>query len=195
MFTGIVEEIGRVDRVVRRKGAVELTIRTRKVRAGLKLGSSVSVNGVCLTVSHLRKEQFTVSVVPETLTKTSLGILEKGSPVNMERALRIGDRLNGHWVSGHVDGVAQATRFDKLNADVRLTFRPPRQLMRYVALKGSITVEGVSLTVAGITAREVTVALVPFTLQQTTLGRVTIGDLMNLEVDVLARYAEKLQLK
>ncbi len=192
MFTGIVEELGRVTEVRRGSDDARITVAGPTVTTDAKLGDSIAVNGVCLTVTDLRNGSFTADVMLETLRRTSLHAVEAGSRVNLERPLTLADRLGGHLVQGHVDGTG--TVLDRTPAErwelVRISL--PAALTRYVVEKGSITVDGVSLTVVEVTPDAFTVSLIPATLAATTLGLRTVGEIVNLEVDVLAKYAEKL---
>ncbi|GGB94381.1 riboflavin synthase [Cellulomonas carbonis] len=192
MFTGIVEEVGTVVAVDRSQDA-RLTLRGPVVTDGVRDGDSIAVDGVCLTVTSSGGDGvFTADVMPETLRRTTLGGLEPGAPVNLERAVRADGRLDGHLVQGHVDGVGElvsrtpGARWDDL--EIRL----PRELARYVAEKGSVTVSGVSLTVTHVGDDTFGVSLIPTTLDATTLGRLRPGDPVNLEVDVVAKYVERL---
>lgn len=211
MFTGIVKEIGEVSSLRSERGRVRLVIHAPQMAKGLKKGDSVSVSGVCLTVvgfSHKAKKAkkvksldrsrvaghgssaFEVDVIPETLSLTSLKKVSNGDRVNLEPAMKVGHRLDGHIVQGHVDGTGRVIKIQNNRGETRLTIALAKPLMRYVAKKGSIAIEGVSLTVAERTASSVTVALIPYTLRHTTLGGLGQGDIVNIEVDVLARYAE-----
>ncbi|MCW2608568.1 MAG: ribE [Frankiales bacterium] len=194
MFTGIVEELGTVDALEQLQDAVRLTVRGPVVTSDAKHGDSISVNGVCLTVVTNEDGAFTADVMAETLRRSSLGGAEPGSPVNLERAVRVQDRLGGHVVLGHVDGTAVvlARTPDEHWTVVRFTL--PADLARYVVEKGSITVDGISLTVSAVGADWFEVSLIPTTLALTTLGTRDPGDLVNLEVDVLAKHLEKLML-
>ena len=192
MFTGIVEELGAVVAVDDLGDAARLTVRGPVVTADAAHGDSIAVNGVCLTVVAAADGTFSADVMRETLVRSSLGSLGVGSPVNLERAVTLGTRLGGHVVQGHVDGtgtIAERTPGEHWEL-VRVTL--PAELARYVVEKGSITVDGVSLTVAAVTGTDFTVSLIPTTLELTTLGRKTVGDPVNLEVDVMAKYVEKL---
>jgi riboflavin synthase len=199
VFTGIVEEIGEVLSVRESAEVVVLTVRGPTVTADARHGDSIAVNGVCLTVVDPAGSAmdgtpgtFTVELVPETLKRSSLSAAAPGARVNLERAVAVGARLGGHIVQGHVDGVATLlTRTPGERSD-ELLFALPADLSRYVALKGSIAVDGVSLTVAGVTDDTFTVALIPTTLEHTTLGFREPGDTVNLEVDVVAKYVERL---
>ncbi len=194
MFTGIVEELGEVVAVEPLLDASRLTVRGPLVTSDAGHGDSIAVNGVCLTVVESRDSTFTADVMSETLKRSSLGVLAPGSPVNLERAVRVSDRLGGHVVQGHVDGtgsIAQVTP-DEHWTVVRITL--PADLARYVVEKGSITVDGVSLTVSAVGPEWFEVSLIPTTLGRTTLGTKGAGDPVNLEVDVMAKYVEKLLL-
>ncbi|PRX46062.1 riboflavin synthase alpha chain [Prauserella shujinwangii] len=189
MFTGIVEELGEVVRVEQAPGAARLTVRGPLVTSDARHGDSIAVNGVCLTVVDVSGGEFTVDVVHETLRRSSLAKLDVGRGVNLERAVRADARLGGHVMQGHVDGTGT---FLSREPEGLTHFALPPELARYVVEKGSIAVDGVSLTVAAVSREEFAVALIPTTLEATTLGRVEPGDPVNLEVDVLAKYVEKL---
>jgi riboflavin synthase len=194
MFTGIVEELGEVLAVEPLQDASRLTVRGPRVTGDAGHGDSIAVNGVCLTVVSNDGGAFTADVMAETLKRSSLGALQPGSPVNLERAVRVSDRLGGHVVQGHVDGtglIEQVTP-DEHWTVVRVSL--PADLARYVVEKGSITVDGVSLTVSAVAADWFEVSLIPTTLALTTLGSKGAGDPVNLEVDVMAKYVEKLLL-
>lgn len=189
MFTGIVEELGEVTRVEPNAEATRLTVRGPVVTQDARHGDSIAVNGVCLTVVDTTDDEFTVDVVPETLQRTSLNGIEPGRLVNLERAMSADGRFGGHVVQGHVDGTGT---FLSRDHDGLAHFAYLPSLSRYLVEKGSIAVDGVSLTVARVTDQEFAVALIPTTLRATTLGRNQPGDSVNLEVDVLAKYVEKL---
>jgi riboflavin synthase len=193
MFTGIVEELGEVGAVeLLPDDAARLSIRARKVIADVGHGDSIAVNGVCLTVVEHGPDGFTADVMRETLDRSSLGGLAVRDRVNLERAVTLSTRMGGHLVQGHVDGVGRIrARNPHPHWDV-VEIEAPAQLLRYVVEKGSITVDGVSLTVAGVTDSSFTVSLIPATMELTTLGRRGPGDAVNLEVDVLAKYVERL---
>ncbi len=192
MFTGIVEELGEVTRVERFPDAARLAVRAPLVSTDARPGDSVAVNGVCLTVTELAGVEFRTDVMLETLRRSSLGALRAGSRVNLERPLTLATRLGGHLVQGHVDAVGQIRDRTTTPHWELLRVGLPETLSRYLVEKGSITVDGVSLTVVDVGSEEFTVSLIPATLQRTTLGRKGPGDPVNLEVDVLAKYAEKL---
>lgn len=194
MFTGIVEELGQVERLTAGEDAARLTVRARKVLQDCVPGASLAVNGVCLTVTDLDGASFTADVMPETLRRSSLGALRSGSKVNLERPVSVDGRLGGHIVQGHVDGTGRlVSREPGASWDV-VTVELPDVLAPYVVAKGSITVEGVSLTVMALDDRQgcFSVSLIPATLAMTTLGAAQPGDKVNLEVDVLAKYVERL---
>lgn len=192
MFTGIVEELGEVTAVEHGTDSARLSVRGPLVTEDATHGASIAVNGVCLTVVTVEAGEFTVDVMRETLDRSSLGALGPGDPVNLERAMRSDGRFGGHVVQGHVDGTA--TVLERVPGDrwevVRLTLPP--ELARYVVEKGSITVDGVSLTVASVDDATFTVSLIPTTLELTTLGSRRVGEVVNLEVDVIAKYVERL---
>lgn len=188
MFTGIVEELGEIVEVTPAK----LSIRGPLVTSDVALGDSIAVDGVCLTVASVDAEVFTVDVMGETHKRTVLGALRAGDQVNLERAATLQTRLGGHVVQGHVDGVGEILKREPAQEWETVYFRLPWGLSRYVVEKGSIAVDGVSLTVAGVNGAEFTVGLIPTTLQATTLGRKRAGDRVHLEVDVLAKHVEKL---
>ena len=192
MFTGIVREVGVVAAVEGGAEGVRLTITAPTTAPGIVLGGSVAISGVCLTAVEIGQRDLVFEAVPETLARTSLGKLVAGAPVNIEPALLAGEPLGGHYVQGHVDGVGTVRSVTPEGDGVRLGFTVPDDLLRYVAFKGSITIEGVSLTVAALDDTGLEVALIPHTLEATTLGGLTLGDPVNLEVDVLAKYVERL---
>jgi riboflavin synthase len=193
MFTGIVEELGEVVRLTDAGGdSAVIAVRGRVVTSDAHHGDSISVNGVCLTVIDNVDGVFTADVMGETLRRSSLGVLKPGNEVNLERAATVGSRLGGHLVQGHVDGVARVIAREPADQWEVLTFTLPPELARYVVEKGSITVDGVSLTVMAVTEDTFSVGLIPTTLKLTVLGVKQIGDPVNLEVDVIAKYVEKM---
>jgi riboflavin synthase len=194
MFTGIVEELGRVVALDLDAGtySARLTVHGPTVVADAVHGASISVNGVCLTVTDHDDQTFAVDVMAETLRRSNLGSLVVGSEVNLERAMRADGRFGGHIVQGHVDGTATIVRRDPGEKWEVVAFDLPPELARYVVEKGSITVDGVSLTVSGVSDTTFEVSLIPTTLALTTLGRKVVGDTVNLEVDVLAKYVERI---
>ncbi len=192
MFTGIVEAKGTVREVRDTDLGKVITVEAPAVAAGLSVGDSIAVNGICLTAVEFDDRCFVVEAVAETLTRTSLGHLESGSEVNLERPLAANGRFDGHIVQGHVDGTAAVMSIEPEGDGARLTIELPPSLARYVVEKGSITVEGVSLTVAHLDETTFQIALIPHTLDVTVLGQRRVGDVVNLEVDVIAKYVEKL---
>jgi len=197
MFTGLVQEIGTIRALEPRGGAggsdLRLTIGFRAIeRSRLGLGASICVDGVCLTVTALGADSFAADVSGETLRVTSLGSKSVGARVNLEPSLRVGDELGGHWVSGHVDGVARVLALEHDARSLRVLLVAPPALARYIARKGSVTLDGVSLTVNEVDGVNFSINLIPHTLEVTTLGSLATGSQLNLEIDVLARYVERL---
>jgi riboflavin synthase len=191
MFTGIIAAVGKISRAESARGGLRLEIEAGKLGlSDVKVGDSVAVNGACLTLVKRGKKSFGVDVSRETLRCTAG--LDQAGEVNLEKALRLSDRLDGHLVLGHVDGVGKVVRFQAAGKSRLLRVRAPAELARYIARKGSITVHGVSLTVNAVKGAEFEVNLIPHTLAATTLRRLEVGDRVNLEVDPLARYAERL---
>ena len=188
MFTGIVEEIGSVSAL--QPGS--LVVKARHVLEDLRLGDSIAVNGACLTVSHLERDGFSVGLMPETLRRTNLGRLRAGEPVNLERALKLGGRLGGHFVQGHVDGTGRLLSIWPEDQAAWLRFSAPPEVARYLVPKGFVAVDGVSLTVVECDEESFTVSLVAYTRHNVTLGQRQPGYVANLEADVLGKYVEKL---
>ena len=195
MFTGIIQAIGQIKRVEQRQGDVRLTVATAGLDlADAALGDSIAVNGVCLTAIELSPGQFVADVSNETLSTTTVGDTAVGTRVNLECALQAQTRLGGHLVSGHVDGVGKLIERKADARSVRFTFAMPAEIARYVAQKGSICIDGISLTVNTVDDESFSVNIVPHTLEMTTLGDRQEGDSVNLEVDVIARYLERLMI-
>jgi riboflavin synthase len=192
MFTGIVEEVGHVTRVERGTGVTRLSVEGRLVATDTGVGDSIAINGTCLTVVRREGSELTFEAVAETLTRTNLGELQPGSAVNLERALAATGRLAGHIVQGHVDGVGTIQAIVPEQDSWRMTVEVPPPLRRYLVEKGSVAMDGISLTVASLTEEGFTVAIIPHTWQATTLHARRPGDRVNLETDVLAKYVEKL---
>ena len=193
MFTGIVEELGTIASIVKHDGGSRIEIDCSRVLTDVSLGASIAVNGCCLTVVEYTDAMWAADCVTETLERTSIGALEAGSRVNLERPVRLEDRLGGHIVQGHVDGVGTLEKRDALaDGSTRMRFTVPAQLLRYIVEKGSITVDGISLTVASLTDEGFEIAVIPHTLSVTSLGSREIGGAVNIEVDVLAKYVERL---
>lgn len=193
MFTGLIEEMGQVAGARRKNGKTRITITARHIPSELKTGDSVAVSGVCLTALDITRKQFSADLAEETLQRTSLGGLKKGSWVNLELPTRAEDRLGGHVVQGHVDGVGKLASLQKIKGgnDWRLAIEISKALERYIVPQGSITVEGISLTVAKIAANTVEIAIIPHTYKATNLHTLRPGASLNIEVDILAKYAEK----
>jgi riboflavin synthase len=188
MFTGIIEEIGRVKSVQRGR----LTISANKVFEDLKLGDSIAVNGVCLTITALNKDTFAVDIMPETMRRSNLGMLSPGDEVNLERALVVGGRMGGHFVQGHVDDTGRVLSLIPEAEAVLMWIAAPAEITNYLVEKGFIAVDGISLTVINRNASSFTVSLVAYTLEHTTMGKKKPGDIVNLEIDILAKYVEQL---
>lgn len=198
MFTGIVEEVGEIISVNRGKDSVSLSIKADLVLEDVRLGDSISTNGVCLTVTKVSTDYFVADVMPETLRRSNLRFLKTGSKVNLERALQLSDRLGGHLVSGHVDGVAKVEwRKQEGNAELfhfNIVEKNEGEIGKYLVEKGSIAVDGISLTIVNCTGDNFTVSIIPHSKEQTTLAARQTGDYVNLEVDIIGKYVEKLLL-
>ena len=192
MFTGIIEEMGSVKSLRRETGAARLTISATTVLTGTALGESICVNGVCLTVVDLNKNEFSADVAVETLRVTNLGELMIGAKVNLERALQLSARIGGHLVSGHVDAVGRIRERRVEGNGWRIFFEAPDEVLRYVIKKGSIAIDGISLTVADTDKTGFSIAMIPHTAKLTTLGFKSAGDSVNLEVDIIGKYVERL---
>ena len=192
MFTGIVEELGEVKNIQRRSKAIILTIKAEKVLEDIQLGDSIATNGVCLTVTDFNERQFEVDVTPETMRKSSLGNLSIKDEVNLERALKLSDRLGGHLVSGHIDGTGKISAKRQEDNAVLITITPKPELLKYIIAEGSITVDGISLTVAQLDDNSFTVSIIPHTNQITTLSHKKVGDIVNLETDMIGKYVERM---
>ena len=188
MFTGIVEEVG----VVAKISDNAMTIRASKVLEGVKLGDSIAVNGACLTAVEFSQSEFSVDLSPETMRRTSLGQLSVGGPVNLERALLASDRMGGHIVQGHVDGTGRVMSIKPDGDSIIFRIRVPKRLDHYIVEKGFVAVDGISLTVVKRGASSFTLAVIPYTLENTNLSTVSVGDRVNLEADILAKYVESL---
>ena len=192
MFTGIIEEVGQVKSLRRGARSFTLEVEASLVMEDTRVGDSIATNGVCLTVTSLTGHGFTADVMPETVQRTALGELVPGSPVNLERALSLQTRLGGHIVSGHIDGTGRISDRRQDDTALWLTVECDSSLLRYIIQKGSITIQGVSLTVARVDDRSFAVSLIPHTQAATTLHQSKVGDIVNLENDVIAKYVEKL---
>ena len=193
MFTGLVEDVGTVARADRRSDALVLAVRPKQIPlAELTVGESVCHDGACLTVTDIGRDSFSVLAGAETLARTTLGNLRVGKRVNLERSLKVGDRLGGHWVTGHIDGTGELAARRDMGSNLVLVVRAVPALLRYIVEKGSIAIAGVSLTVNAVDADTFSVAIIPHTRDMTTLGDLAIGDRVNLETDILAKHVEKL---
>ena len=192
MFTGIITERGVVKRARRRGGALSLEIGARATAHELSAGDSVSVNGVCLTAISAARRRFEIQVIAETVARSTMGSLARNSAVNLELPVRVSDRLGGHLVQGHVDGVARVTRVEHEDGARRVWLRPESALLRYIVEKGSVALDGVALTVVETGIETFQVALIPYTLGQTTLDELERGSAVNVEVDLIAKYVERL---
>lgn len=191
MFTGLIEEIGVIRKRTPSTGGLRLVVEGRKIMDDLKVGDSVSVNGVCQTVEDVGKGYFIFFSIPETIARTNLGSLSLGDKVNLERPVKLGESLGGHLISGHVDCVGRIVKRKKMEAHTLLEVSYPPEFDRYVVPKGSIALEGISLTVVEATSGRFSVAIIPHTLKNTNLGTKKIGDEVNLEFDQIAKYVEK----
>jgi riboflavin synthase len=192
MFTGLVEEIGTVESVVKGAKSARITIKANKVLKEAKLGDSISTNGVCLTITDFKSNSFSVDVMAETMRKSNLHLLKGQDEVNLERALRVGDRLGGHIVSGHIDGMGIVKSYEKEDNAIWITIEPGPEILRYIILKGSIAIDGVSLTAAYVDEELFKVSVIPHTKEVTTLIRKKAGERVNLECDMMGKYIEKL---
>ncbi len=194
MFTGIVEGIGKVERIsknTKNRSAIQLTVNLGKYSKGLKVGQSVALNGVCLTATKLSKSNCIFEMIEETTKKTDLGNLKPGSIVNIERSLKAGDRLEGHFVLGHVDGVGTIKKIQNKSKEVQIWFEIPKTLTKYVVKKGSIAIDGISLTVVDVKNNLASVCLIPHTIEITNFKTKNIGDKINIETDILGKYILK----
>lgn len=189
MFTGIIKKLGLLNKKIVHNGGGTTSL---EITSGLhpKPGASISINGVCLTVSKISKKSFLVDVVPETLSRTNIGKLKTGASLNLEPSLRMGDSLDGHFVTGHIDGTGTVLRLEKTAKGSYLSLSLPPKLKRFIIEKGSMALNGVSLTIAQVSKETFSVAMIPYTLKHTNLAILKKGDLVNIEVDILARYSQ-----
>ncbi len=192
MFTGIIEEAGEVRSIIKGSLSIQLEIKCSGIMNDARQGDSIAVNGICLTVTRMGANWFTADVMPETMRRTSLGDLKPGDGVNLERALRLSDRLGGHIVTGHIDGTAVLAKRAAEDNAVWLTFDAPGHILKYIVNKGSVALDGTSLTVARVDEKSFMVSLIPLTAGVTTLGKRKAGDKVNVECDVMGKYVEKL---
>lgn len=194
MFTGIIEGIGKIEKIsknTKNRSAIQMTVNLGKHAKGLKIGQSVSLNGVCLTATKLTKSNCIFEMIEETTNKTDLGNLKPGDIVNIERSLRTGDRLEGHFVLGHVDGVGTIKKIQNKPKEVQVWFEVPKKLSKYIVKKGSIAVDGISLTVVDVKNNLASVCLIPHTIEITNFKTKNVGDKLNIETDILGKYILK----
>jgi len=194
MFTGIIEGVGKVEKITqntKNRSAFEMTVDLGKNAKGLKVGQSVALNGVCLSATKISKNKCDFQMIDETIKKTDLGNLVKGSKVNIERSLKVGDRMEGHFVLGHVDGVAIIKKIEKKPKEIRVWFEVPKKLAKFVVKKGSIAIDGISLTVVDVTKNKASVCLIPHTMNVTNFHSKKVGDKINIETDILGKYILK----
>jgi riboflavin synthase len=192
MFSGIVEEMGAVQRIHKGLAGTKLSILASGVLEDLKVGDSISVAGACLTASQIDNNGFSVDVSTETLNCTTLGTFQVGTPVNLERAMQLNARIGGHLVTGHVDGIGILRDRQQEGNAIQLTIEPPEEIIRYCVPKGSITVDGISLTINAVSTRSIALAIIPHTAKITTMGLKQVGDPVNLESDLIGKYVERL---
>ena len=191
MFTGIIEGLGnivRFDKKTSNRSAAKMKIKLGKIAKGLKIGDSVAINGVCLTAINISKDIAEFEMVGETIKKTNLGTLQSGNKVNIERSLKVGQRLEGHFVLGHVDGVGIISKIEKQPNQIKIWTRVPKELSKYIIKKGSVTVDGISLTVVDVLKDNFSVSIIPHTMKITNLSYKNTGDKVNIETDILGKY-------
>lgn len=191
MFTGLVEEVGKVLDIVNENKIWTITFECKKIVKNISIGDSIAVNGVCLTVNEFDENLFKANVMAETIRKTNLGFLKSGSLVNLERALKIGDRLGGHMVSGHIDGTGAIKEFKSEGNAIWISVVAPKEILKYIVYKGSVAIDGVSLTVGYVDEEMFKVSIIPHTRESTTLNKKNIKDLVNIECDVIGKYVER----
>jgi len=194
MFTGIIEGVGKVEKITNNtnnRSAFKMTVDLGKHAKGLKVGQSVLLNGVCLSATKISKNKCDFQMIDETIKKTNLGNLVEGAKVNIERSLRIGDRMEGHFVLGHVDGVAIIKKIEKKPKEIKIWFEVPKKLAKFVVKKGSIAIDGISLTVVDATKNKASVCLIPHTMKVTNFQTKKVGDKINIETDILGKYILK----
>lgn len=190
MFTGIVEEVGSIKQIQQHANSCVLTIQAEKILSDVSLGDSIAVNGICLTVTSFTDTSFTVDVMPETMKSTSLSSLKVGSFVNLERAMPANGRFGGHFVTGHVDGIGKIVAKRPVENAVYYEITAPDSLLKYMILKGSVAVDGTSLTIFDLSSQSFTLSLIPHTLENTVLGKKSVGDIVNIECDMIGKYIE-----
>lgn len=195
MFTGIIEEIGTISHIKGNDQATTLTIEAKNILSDVKLGDSIAVNGVCLTVTTFNSHSFTVDVMPETMKATSLRMIKIGSHVNLERAMAANGRFGGHFVSGHVDGIGQIIKKTRKENAVYYEIAAHEELIDFMVYKGSVAVDGTSLTIFGLTENSFTLSLIPHTMTESILGEKDVGDIVNIECDMIGKYIKKYSQK
>lgn len=192
MFTGIVEEMGKIAAIKKRQKSSIMSVSGKIIFDDLKIGDSIAVNGVCLTVTSFASTTFTVDIMSETLSRSSLGKLKIGSFVNLERAMPSNGRFGGHIVSGHIDGTATISKIQQDDNAIWYTVKAAKKLMKYIVGKGSIAIDGISLTVVSVTNDEFSVSIIPHTAKETILSKKAVGDVVNIENDIIGKYVERL---
>ena len=194
MFTGIIEQIGTINKISTKHQAMELSVLTKAkvIMNDIRLGDSISINGTCLTVTGFNQDSFTVDVMPETFRATTMSLLKNGSKVNLERSLAVGSRMGGHFVTGHVDGTGEITSIKSVDNAINYLIKLEPSLLQYCIFKGSIAIDGVSLTIFVVNETSVGIALIPHTVSNTTLGNKKVGDKVNIECDMLSKYVANL---
>ncbi len=188
MFTGIIEELGIIEQITMLDKSMQITIVVKNILNDARLGSSMAINGVCLTITSFNKDSFTVDVMPETFRSTSLSMVKQGSTVNVERAMMVGDRFGGHFLSGHIDGIGQIVEKVNESNAVNYTIRLKEELLKYCIFKGSIAIDGTSLTIFGVNSDSIKLALIPHTMKNSVLGQKIVGDIVNIECDMFGKY-------
>ena len=194
MFTGIIEGLGTIkkfDKNTKTRSAAKMQVDLGKLAKGLKAGHSVAINGVCLTVTKISKNQAEFEMIGETIKKTDLGALELGDKVNIERSLKVGERMEGHFVLGHIDDIGKIIKIEKKPTEIKFWIELPKALAKYVVKKGSIAIDGISLTLVDVIKNKISVCIIPHTMKITNLGSKKIGDKVNIETDVLGKYTTK----
>ncbi|WP_461636559.1 riboflavin synthase [Labilibaculum euxinus] len=194
MFTGLIEEIGSIKSIQSGGKSIRLTVSARKIMDDVKLGDSIATNGICLTVVSFNSTSFSADVMPETMSRTNFGLLGAGSRVNLERALRVGDRMGGHMVSGHIDGLGEVVGREQDDNAIWVSIAAPDNILKYIVEKGSVAIDGISLTVAYVDEKIFKVSIIPLTQEDTTLTSKKKGEKVNLECDMTAKYIEKFML-
>ncbi|KRT61853.1 MAG: riboflavin synthase subunit alpha [Thaumarchaeota archaeon CSP1-1] len=194
MFTGIIQGVGKIEKIsqnTKNRSAFQMTVDLGKHAKGLKVGQSVALNGVCLSATKISKNKCDFEMIDETIKKTDLGNLVSGDKVNIERSLKIGDRMEGHFVLGHVDGVGIIKKIEKKPKEIKVWFEVPKKLVKFVVKKGSIAIDGISLTVVDVTKNNASVCLIPHTIKITNFQSKKVGDKINIETDILGKYILK----